>query len=170
MSPDVLAQRLRELEQDGVVRRRTLAPPAGSKVYELTDRGRELEPVILALGRWGTSEPFPPGDARLGPDSAVIALLTVFNAAAADGLDATYELRLDDQVFRARVAGGRIEFERGTAQDPDATIESNPATLAEILWRGSRLAHAEREGEMAIAGNRRAVNRCLRLFRGPNSA
>src|SRR5512146_2571472 len=50
VSPDVLAQRLRELEQGGVVRRRTLAPPAGSRVYELTDRGRELEPVILGLG------------------------------------------------------------------------------------------------------------------------
>src|SRR5215216_3549996 len=84
VSPDVLAQRLRELDQDGVVRRRTLAPPAGSKVYELTERGRELEPVILALGRWGSSEPFPPADARLGPDSAVIALLTVFEPAAAD--------------------------------------------------------------------------------------
>jgi DNA-binding HxlR family transcriptional regulator len=170
VSPDVLAQRLRELEQDGVVRRRTLAPPAGSKVYELTDRGRGLEPVILALGRWGTSEPFPPGDARLGPDSAVIALLTVFNPAAADGLAATYELRFDDQVFRARVADGRIEFARGTAQDPDATIETNPATLAEVLWRGRRLADAERADDMAIEGNRRAVTRFLRLFRVPNSA
>src|ERR671923_1550635 len=78
VSPDVLSQRLRELERDGIVARRTLAPPAGSKVYELTDRGRELEPVILALGRWGSSEPFPSADAKLGPDSVVIALLTLF--------------------------------------------------------------------------------------------
>src|SRR5437764_3058381 len=51
LGPDVLSQRLRELEQAGIVRRRTLAPPAASKVYELTPRGRALEPVILALGR-----------------------------------------------------------------------------------------------------------------------
>jgi DNA-binding HxlR family transcriptional regulator len=170
VSPDVLAQRLRELEQDGVVRRRTLAPPAGSKVYELTERGRELEPVILALGRWGTDEPFPPGDARLGPDSAILALLTVFDPAAADGLDATYELRLDDQVFRARVANGRPEFARGNAQDPDATIETDPATLTEVLWRGRPLADAERSGDVTIEGSRRAVTRFLRLFRVPNSA
>ena len=169
VSPDVLAQRLRELEQDGVVRRRTLAPPAGSKVYELTDRGGELEPVILALGRWGASEPFPPGDARLGPDSAVIALLTVFNPATADGLDATYELRLDDQVFRARVADARVDFARGTAQDPDATIETDPATLADVLWRGRTLAAAERRGELTIDGSRRAAGNFLRLFRAPQS-
>jgi len=170
VSPDVLAQRLRELEQDGVVRRRTLAPPAGSKVYELTERGRELEPVILALGRWGSAEPFPPGDARLGPDSTVIALLTVFNPAAADGLDATYELRLDGQVFRARVADGRLDFARGTADDPDATIETDPGTLATVLWHGRKLAEAERSGDFEIDGSRSAVTRFLRLFQVPKSA
>src|SRR3954453_5164333 len=60
VGPDVLAQRLRDLEEAGAVERRVLAPPAGSKVYELTDRGRDLEPVILALGRWGSVARFPP--------------------------------------------------------------------------------------------------------------
>src|SRR5882724_9674006 len=55
LSPDVLAQRLRELERAGVALRRKLPPPAGSWVYELTDWGRELEPVVLALGRWGST-------------------------------------------------------------------------------------------------------------------
>jgi DNA-binding HxlR family transcriptional regulator len=170
VSPDVLAQRLRELEQGGVVRRRTLAPPAGSKVYELTDRGRELEPVILGLGRWGSSEPFLPGDAKLGPDSAVIALLTAFNPTAADGLDATYELRLDEQVFRARVADGRVDFARGTADDPDATIETDPRTLATVLWHGRKLAEAEGSGDLEIDGSRRAAIRFIRLFQVPKSA
>src|SRR3954454_700014 len=52
VSPDVLAQRLRELEEAGIVGRRTLSPPAGSRVYELTERGQGLEPAVLALGRW----------------------------------------------------------------------------------------------------------------------
>src|SRR4051794_31511717 len=55
VSPDVLAQRLRELEDAGIVQRRTLPPPAASKVYELTPRGAELEPVVIALGRWGAT-------------------------------------------------------------------------------------------------------------------
>src|SRR4051794_28425059 len=78
VSPDVLAQRLRELEDAEVVTRRTLDPPAGSRVYELTPRGRELEPVVLALGRWGSAAPFPAHDAGIGVDAFVLALKTLF--------------------------------------------------------------------------------------------
>ena len=55
LGPDILSQRLRELEEAGVVRRDQLPPPAGSRVYPVfTDWGRELEPVVLGLGRWGS--------------------------------------------------------------------------------------------------------------------
>src|SRR3954465_204093 len=54
IGPDVLAQRLRDLEGSGLVRRATLPPPAASAVYELTERGADLEEVVLALGRWGS--------------------------------------------------------------------------------------------------------------------
>src|SRR5882762_3594468 len=50
VSPDILAQRLRELEDTGIVRRGTLPPPAASRIYELTERGHELEPLVIALG------------------------------------------------------------------------------------------------------------------------
>ena len=61
-SPNVLSQRLRELEQEGIVRRRKLPPPAGSKVYELTEWGTELEPVLdcpRPLGRARPARPHP---------------------------------------------------------------------------------------------------------------
>jgi DNA-binding HxlR family transcriptional regulator len=170
ISPDVLSQRLRELEGAGIVGRRLLAPPAGSRVYELTDRGLELEPVILALGRWGSGAPFPPGDAKLGPDSAVIALMAVFDPGAADGLSASYELRLGKDRFRARVADGRIELARGSAEQPDATIETDPDTLSAVLWQGRRLAEAERAGDVRIEGSRRAATRFLGLFALPEPA
>src|ERR671925_430431 len=64
VSPDVLSQRLRELEESGMVRRGKLPPPAGSRIYELTERGRQLEPAILELGRFGSVAPFPPGEDR----------------------------------------------------------------------------------------------------------
>ena len=53
IATNVLTQRLKELERAGIVSRRPLPPPAASTVYELTEYGRELEPVLLALGRWG---------------------------------------------------------------------------------------------------------------------
>src|SRR5215208_2169092 len=113
VGPDVLAQRLRELEGSGVVRRRKLAPPSGARVYELTDWGRELEPVILGLGRFGSRAPFPGGDADLGADAFAVALKTVFDGEAADGLEATIELRVGEDRFVARVADGRLSLSRG---------------------------------------------------------
>src|SRR3954462_3222812 len=85
-SPNVLAQRLRELEQAGIVRRRTLPPPAASRVYELTDWGLELEPVIIQLGRWGARSPSKARDAELGVDSLILSFRTMFDPRAAEGL------------------------------------------------------------------------------------
>jgi DNA-binding HxlR family transcriptional regulator len=164
VGPDVLSQRLRELEAAGVLRRRTLAPPAASRVYELTDRGRALEPVLLALGEWGSAAPIPPGDPQLGVDSTIIALRTLFDARAAGDLDATFELRLAEQVFRARVAGGELEIERGEAPEADATIVSDPWPLGGMLWQGYALGDAERAGDASVEGDRGAAARFLSLF------
>lgn len=170
LGPDVLSQRLRDLEQAGILRRRTLAPPAGSRVYELTDWGRELEPVVLQLGRWGSRAPFPPGDPVLGVDASMLALKTMFSPAAAAGQTASYELRLGDQHFAARVADGTLQLVRGAADDPDAIITTDPGTLVEVLWHGRALADARSAGEMTIAGSLSAVKRFLALFAVPQPA
>jgi len=71
---NLLADRLRDLEAHGVVARRELPPPAARTVYELTDAGRELLPVIGALARWGLTHLPPPdrGEA-VSPTLAVLA-------------------------------------------------------------------------------------------------
>src|SRR5918992_2048925 len=129
VSPNVLAQRLRDLEEAEVVRRRRLPPPAASRVYELTEWGEELEPVVIALGRWGARSPSRPRDAELGVDSLILSFRTMFDARGAGGLEARYELRLGEDVFRAEVADGRFEIERGSAERPDAIIEADSGTL-----------------------------------------
>jgi DNA-binding HxlR family transcriptional regulator len=162
IGPDVLSQRLRELEGSGVVARRKLPPPAAAQVYELTDRGRELEPVVLGLGRWGSRAPVPSADAPLGADAAMIALKTMFDPAAADGLTARYEVRLGEERYDARVADRRLEIRRGTPEDADAVIDTDPATLATVLW------HDRPATELRVEGSRDAVTRFLTLF-GPGS-
>jgi DNA-binding HxlR family transcriptional regulator len=163
VSPDVLSQRLRDLEHAGIVRRTKLPPPASARVYELTERGQALEPVVLELGRWGSQEPVPDADARLGPDSAVIALKTMFDAAGADGHEETYELRLEDHPFRLRVVDGRLEAARGGAERPAATIDTDPATLADVLWHGGK------QSRLTTSGDRDAVKRFLSLFPMPTA-
>ncbi len=170
VSPNVLAQRLRELERAGVVRRRKLAPPAASRVYELTDWGLELEPVITQLGRWGARSPSRPRDATLGVDSLILSFRTMFDPRAADGLSASYELHLDEDVFRVEVSDGRFEIARGEAKRPDATIEADSATLATLVYEGRDLAEALRSGDVRIEGDESAVERFLTLFPLPEPA
>src|ERR671915_996598 len=78
-SPNVLSERLGELERAGIVRRRKLPPPAGSRVYELTDWGRELEEIVISLGRWGARSPSGLSDAPIASvDSIILALRSRF--------------------------------------------------------------------------------------------
>src|SRR5438552_11330080 len=73
LSQNVLSQRLRELEQAAIIRRRRLGPPVSAQVYELTARGLELEPVLLAMARWGAQQPLPPSG-ELSTDALMLAL------------------------------------------------------------------------------------------------
>jgi len=169
-SSNVLSERLRELERGGVLRRRKLPPPAGSWVYELTEWGMELEPVVTGLGAWGARSPSPPAHARIGTDSIVLALRSLFDPEAAGELSASYELRLEGDRFHVDVAGGEIELGReGGGGDPEATIETDPGTLAAVLTGRLDLDEALQSESMSIAGSRRAVDRFLSLFPMPEA-
>jgi DNA-binding HxlR family transcriptional regulator len=169
-SPNVLAQRLRDLEASGVVRRGKLPPPAASKIYELTEWGRDLEPVIIALGRWGVRSPTRPRDADLGVDSLILSFRTMFDPDQAEGLDASYEFRLGEDRFRTEVAEGRLEIERGTAEQPDATVEADAGTLAALVYDDLELDDTLDSGDLRITGDRAAVERFLALFPLPEPA
>jgi DNA-binding HxlR family transcriptional regulator len=164
LSPDVLAQRLRELEAAGVLARRKLAPPAASQVYELTERGRELEPVIVALGRWGSTAPFPAERPELGVDSTILALKTLFDPEAARGSGLSVELRLGEHTFQAQAAEGQLDISPGPGEDPDAILSARPGTLAALLWHELPLREAESSGDAEVSGHRRKLERFLRFF------
>jgi DNA-binding HxlR family transcriptional regulator len=169
-SSNVLAQRLRELEEAGVVRRRKLPPPAAAAVYELTDWGQELEPILAGLGRWGARSPHRPPDAGMSIDATVLALRTMFSPAAAKGLRATYALRVGEQTFRVRIAGGRMELEHGEARDADATLESDQRTLGALALTGLPLAEALADGTARVTGDEAALARFFTLFPLPAPA
>lgn len=169
-SPNVLAQRLRDLEAAGVIRRRRLPPPAASRVYELTEWGMELEPVIIRLGRWGARSPSKPRDAGLGVDSLILSFRTMFAPHIASDLEAGYELRFGDDRFRAEVAEGRFEIVRGEADRPDAIISTDAATLTALVYEGRQLVEALRSGDIEIEGDEQAVERFLELFPLPEPA
>src|SRR5688500_1663705 len=143
-SPNVLSQRLRELEAHGIVKRRTLAPPAASKVYELTPWGREIEPTLRSLGRWAARSPHFPDTGHFSPSSLAMNLETMFLADKAAGLDLTLQLRLGEEVFQLGISAAGLVVERGEAAGPDAVITTDPMTLVSILYYGEDLEAAEK--------------------------
>jgi DNA-binding HxlR family transcriptional regulator/putative sterol carrier protein len=170
ISPNVLTQRLEELEQASAVRRRKLPPPASAWVYELTDWGLGLEPVIMALGRWGARSPTLPEGAALSVDSLILSFRTMFDSQAAAGFKASIELRLGEDRFQAEIADGRMELHRGSADRPDAVVEAGPGALAALVYGGRKLAEALRSGDVKVEGNKSAVKRFLGFFPMPAKA
>jgi len=161
---NLLAARLKALEEHGIVRRGTLPPPAGSGVYELTELGWSLEPVVVALSRWGTRLVGDPrdGDERR-PAWAAMALRSLLREGSAGGPRETYEFRIDGEAFHLRVEGDAVEARQGSADAPDVVVSGDSGTL--LALTAGRMAPEEAlgSGKIRIEGERDgdAVARCL---------
>jgi DNA-binding HxlR family transcriptional regulator len=160
-SSNMLTDRLRELEGRGLVRRRTLPPPAASSVYELTDRGRELEPILDALGAWGSGEP-PPEDGALTATSILLFLRSSARAHP-DPPGETFQVQLDGRVWTISNRDGQIEIQPQTAAVPDAWVETDPSTLNTLLFEPARLDAAIASGAVRADGDLTALRRLLEV-------
>ena len=169
-SPNILTMRLRDLEEHGIVRKRKLPPPAASQVYELTDRGLELAPVLDALGTWGARLPLPGPDATMSFDAHILSFRTLFNPALAEGFEARVQLRLGERRFRAVVAQGWFEIAEGELPETDAVITSDAGTVLAVAHGRADLAEAEAAGALEISGDRAVAERFLSLFPLPEPA
>jgi DNA-binding HxlR family transcriptional regulator len=117
---NILASRLRDLEAHGLVTKRTLPPPAASRVYELTEYGQALRPVIRELALWGARSLGPPTDAdELFPGWLANALDTVLAPLAPPG---RFEFRAGEEV--ASLVDG--EASAGPIEEPDVVVEGDP--------------------------------------------
>jgi len=163
MSPNVLTQRLRDLEDAGVVERRTLGPPVGAVVYRLTDRGVELEPVLQELGRWGRRQP-QRATGPMSTDSLLLALRTTFDARAAADLAVAIDLQVAGDQVDLSVAGGRLTMTRGAAPTPDAVVIGDVPGVRAMVYRQGTVDDAVAAG-MVIDGDRGAVQRLINVLR-----
>jgi DNA-binding HxlR family transcriptional regulator len=157
-SPNVLSQRLRELESGGVIRRHK----AGASSYELTEWGRELHPILLQLGRWGARSGARPAGA-LSVDALMVALESTFRPDQAGDLRARYCVRLGEHRFSIVVDNGTISIARGDPRAPEAEIETDPATLRALVFGDQKLAGAPVE----LRGDVRLARGFFRLFARP---
>jgi len=162
---NVLAARLRELEDAGIVVRRVLPRPEGSIVYELTARGEELEETVVALGRWGAKALDAP---RCGEvvtvDSLITAMRSTFRPEAACGVHCAYELHFGDVVVHMRVDDGTLVAGAGPIDDADLVIEASPAIKAVMAGEMSP-PQAIESGAVRVTGDERLLARFADVFR-----
>jgi DNA-binding HxlR family transcriptional regulator/putative sterol carrier protein len=168
IGPNVLAERLGALQDDGVVRRVTLPPPAASNVYELTELGEELRPAVQELTKFGMNFlGAPAAGEHFRLDWLMRSLEVMFRPDAAAGIHESYEFRLDGDVFHVRVDDGRIRVRQGSAPDPDWIVETDVATF---IGMGAKIidgAEAWSSGRARFSGNPEAGARSVELL-GPH--
>nr|WP_176234758.1 helix-turn-helix domain-containing protein [Mycobacterium simiae] len=131
---NLLARRLQDLEEAGIVERQVLPRPARSTVYALTRQGQLLEPAIVALGRFGGRWlPEHPGSEQFRPRWAVTGLKHTFRPDQAPKKARSYQLELDDETFHVCVKHGTLIASQGPAPDPDVIIDTTALALLDLL-------------------------------------
>lgn len=164
ITPAVLAARLRELDDRGLLHRVLLPAPAGVPVYELTEWARRLGPILDALGRWAHDSPTRVAAGDLTPDATAQALRTMAPPGPVDpplalGLH-LHDPRTDRPGYDYRIdwAADGFRIERGDHPQPQAVVTAGSTELT-----GAVLAGLDPTG-MRVTGDAAAVNRLIELF------
>jgi DNA-binding HxlR family transcriptional regulator len=144
---NILAARLKDLERGGVIQRRRLPPPAASTVYELTEYGQGLQPVLHQLAHWGARALGPPRSDELEPGWLSGALRMALPQSATD---VTIEFRIGDEL--ACLDHGTVR--EGSATRPDAVVETDSAGFFHLLVD-------RRLDAVTVRGSKTAVRRLL---------
>jgi DNA-binding HxlR family transcriptional regulator/putative sterol carrier protein len=164
---NILSERLKELEQAGIVRRRVLPRPAASVVYELTEYGSQLDEVLMRLGLWGAQSLGQPRPGEImTADSMVMALRATFVPEAAHGLQVSFELRLGEIIIHARIDGPKITVTEGPLANADLIIEAGPA-VKDLMAGDLSPAEAIASGSVRLTGNQALLGRFVELFHIP---
>lgn len=164
ISANVLTQRLGELEDRGLVRRRRLPPPASVQVYEATEWGLEAQAVIGALGRWAARSPWHDPSLPLSAVSLMLSFTNMLDAERADGFEATVAFRFGEDRFVAQVVNRAIDVRRGSEGEGRALVVGTPMEVAAVVYGAAPVELLAIEGDKALA------RRFLGLFSLPPKA
>jgi len=171
ISTNLLSERLKSLEQQGLLSRRVLPPPAGSTVYELTALGRALEATLLELGKWGSQfvPPLAEGAILLNAGSYALTLKTFFRPEQAQGINEIFELRIDNELLQVQIKAGEIDVWQGETREADVIFRTDVPTYLALLQRQIQPDEAISEGLIQIEGEPGALSRFLNLCGLPGS-
>jgi DNA-binding HxlR family transcriptional regulator len=147
IATNLLAVRLKELEQSGIISREDAPPPVATTVYQLTDKGRGLEPIILQLGKWGA-----PFLEALGPNDAffshwlALPLKLFLRDRSPESPPQSIEMRAGGEPLTVQIARGDVDIRLGRTKSPDAVIIGGAMTILALMAGKLDLAAAKAEG------------------------
>lgn len=154
IAPNLLADRLRDLQADGLVEQRELPPPAARTVYAVTAAGREVVPVLRSLARFGAGRLGPPSEAAtVRPSMAVYAMVAPYHRAEAAGERFHARLHVDGVTFDLRTDGDQLSMRSRPDESPDVDLELDGRDLV-----------AARQGHPLRLPKTAAARRFRRLF------
>lgn len=151
ISANVLTQRLTELEERGLVRRKKLPPPAAVQVYEATPWALEAGPILCSLGRWASRSPRHDPSQPVSAVAIMLSIRTNFDPARAGGFAGCIAFHFGDCRYFARVRDQRIEVGSGEPESADAVIVCDPNDLKPVLYGGAPVETLRVEGDIEAA-------------------
>ena len=151
ISANVLTQRLSELEGRSLVRKTKLPPPASIQVYEATEWGLQVVPLIASLGRWAARSPWHNPTLRMSHVSVIMSLQTLISPELADGLSARVGFRFGDVSYLTTIRDGRLDVERGPVENCDVEFSGGPSEIAAVIHGGAPLEMIEVKGDIELA-------------------
>jgi DNA-binding HxlR family transcriptional regulator len=169
ISTSVLNERLHRLEDERLIIRRTLPPPAASRVYELTEDGQELGRAIVPLAAWGVrilaANPRKRTEA-FRPAWGLLFLRETFDASAARDVHDVYEFHIDDSVVSVIVEDGEVQVIEGQSGRPvDVEIHVDATTFIDVGVGRLRGRDAIRQGKLRLMGSEAALRRYSSIIR-----
>jgi DNA-binding HxlR family transcriptional regulator len=151
ISANVLAQRLAELESRRLVRKTRLPPPASIQVYEATDWGLEVVPLIASLGRWAARSPWHNPALRMSHVAVIMSFQTLISPERADGLQARIGFHFGDVGYVLTIHDGRLDVERRPVADCNVEFSGTPSQIAAVIHGGAPFETVEVKGDVEIA-------------------
>lgn len=169
ISTNILTNRLVDLEATHILIRRRLPPPAAARIYELTEWGAALEPLIKELGRWAARSPELIGGKPMSPASVMLSFRTMFSADHSKDKDMTLSFTMDSVPHTVQVEHQSLSIEIGDAVAPDVTIAGDPNLVAGIVYGGLSITEAQDKG-LKVTGDKAALSDFAKMFPLPPKA
>jgi DNA-binding HxlR family transcriptional regulator len=161
IATNLLADRIRELESAGLIRREDAPPPVATTLFHLTEAGAELLPVLDAIGRWGVRFMIEPAEHDVFRGEWFAFPVSLFlSDRDPEGSPASIELRTGSSPVVVEVSGGSVHMRPGTATAPDLILQGEPRFILGMLTGMITAAEAADLG-LEISGDASLLDRVL---------